>query len=230
MQKTDDMKNRNFILGLLMLFPFFSQAQRIWDGEYNRLGLQAGVNHFNVHTGNFSISPGTSWTAGFSGRASYYNDFQFIYGLNFFDFNATIDGRQKQEDEIASEELPFNMIGVQGNFFGSYKIIENYLSAEAGPVIQVNGKFEPRQDRELFYVEEYEIQATDLENVSTLNFNMAVGISGGFESVKFFAQYQYGINNFFGGLEDEGLSGIDSRVTDLSANLSIITAGIIVFL
>lgn len=214
-----------------LIFSFSSHAQsRMWEREYNRLGLQAGINHFDIHTGNFDIQAKTSWTAGFTGRASYYNNFQLIYGLKFFDFNAEIRGRQYIEDETASEQIQFNMIGVQANFFGSYKIIGNYLSVEAGPVLQVNGKFEPRQDKEFFFVEEYDVEAGQIENVSPVNFNVAAGISGGFDRVKFFAQYQYGVNNFLNGLNDEGLEEQDSRATDFSGNLVIITAGAIFFL
>lgn len=221
---------KNTLLIVMLLFSVLTYSQRIWEGEYNRLGLQAGINNFNIHTGNFEVKGGTSWTVGFTTRANYYNDFQVIYGISFFDFNAKVQGREKIEDPVADRELEYNMTGVQANFMGSYKVISNYLSIEAGPVIQVNGKFEPRQDKEFFYVEEYDIVSTDIENVSTFNFNMAAGISGGFETFKFFAQYQYGLNNFLGGLNDEGLEGVDPRARDFSGNLSIITAGVIVFL
>lgn len=221
---------KNTLLVVMLLFSVLTYSQRIWEGEYNRLGLQAGINNFDIHTGNFEVQAGTSWTAGFTTRASYFNNFQLIYGLSFFDFNAKVQGREKIEDLVADQEIQYRMIGVQANFLGSYKIISNYLSVEAGPVIQVNGKFEPRQDKELFYVEEYDIIATDLENVSTFNVNVAAGISGGFETFKFFAQYQYGINNFLRGLNNEDLQNIDTRARDFSGNLSIITAGVIVFL
>lgn len=224
-----DIKKCLFLLAV-MLFSTFSYGQRIWDGEYNRLGLQAGANRFGIHTGNFGVEPGTSWTAGFSNRANYYNDFQIIYGISFFDFNGTVRGREWIDEEVANRTIEYNMIGVQAAILGSYKIISNYLSVEAGPVIQVNGKFKPRQDKEFFYVEEYDIVATDLEKVSPVNFNVAAGLSGGFETVKFYAQYQYGINNFLNGLNDEGLQEVDARARDFSGNLSIITAGIIVFL
>ncbi|WP_424492801.1 hypothetical protein [Salinimicrobium sp. GXAS 041] len=224
------MKKSYWIFYFLLMCSLVSHSQRMWKGNYNRLGMQAGVNHFNIHTGNFDVTSKTSWTAGFTARANYYNDFQFIYGLNFFDFNVEIPGRQLQEDVEVSEALQYNMIAVQANFFGSYKIIGNYLSIEAGPVVQVNGKFEPREDKKRFYVQDYDIQAIDLENVSVFNVNFAAGISGGFESVKFFAQYQYGINNFFNGLKGEDLDESDPRVTDLSGNLSIITGGVMFFL
>lgn len=221
---------KNTLLVVMLLFSVLTYSQRIWEGEYNRLGLQAGVNQFNIHTGNFEVKGGTSWMVGFSNRASYFNDFQVIYGLSFLDFRAKVQGRERIEDPVADREIEYNMIGVQAKFLGSYKIIGNYLSVEAGPVIQVNGKFEPRQDKEFFFVEEYDILSTDIENVSVFNLNLAAGISGGFETFKVFAQYQYGINNFLRGLNNEDLESIDPRARDFSGNLSIITAGVIVFL
>jgi hypothetical protein len=41
---------RILILAGFLCLPFMSSGQRIWDGEYNRLGLQAGVNHFTIQT------------------------------------------------------------------------------------------------------------------------------------------------------------------------------------
>lgn len=215
----------------IMLFSLQTNAQRrMWDGEYNRLGLQAGANRFNIITDDLSIDPKISWTAGFTTRASFYNDFQFVYGINFFDFNVDIQGREKMETLEASEMIPHNMIAVQLNFFGSYKLYDHYLSIEAGPVVQVNGKLEARQDRELWYVSTYDVQAMDIEKVSPFNVNLAVGLTGGLETVKFWVQYQHGINNVLNGLNDEGLQDLDADFPELKGNMSIIVAGITMYL
>ena len=225
-----DLKKVILLAGILF-FSFSTQAQRrIWDGEYNRLGLQGGVNHFNIMTDDLQVTPKLSWTAGFTTRASFYQDFQFVYGINFYDFNIDIQGRQKIETTSADTPIEYNMIGVQGNFFGSYKLLDHYLSIEAGPVVQVNGKLEARQDKELYYVGNYNLNAIDIENVSTFNFNLAVGLSGGWETVKFWAQYQYGLNNFLKGLEDEGLQEIDPSTPSFKGNMSIIAGGITFYL
>ena len=226
---------KSVFLIVLMLLTTLSHSQSMMGGEGNRLGLQAGVNHFDIHTGNFDVEPGISWTAGFTNRSDYLDDYQIIYGINFFDFRPKLQGREEREategnEELQYEQLQYTMVGVQASLMGSYKIIGNYLSVEAGPVIQVNGKFKPQQNRETWYVQHYDYQAMDIENVSVFNVNAAAGISGGFESVKFFAQYQYGLTNFLGGLNDEGLEEIDPEAQDFSGNLSIITAGVILFL
>jgi hypothetical protein len=225
-----DLKKVILLMGILC-FTLSSQAQRkLWDGEYNRLGLQGGVNHFNITTNELGVTSKTSWTAGFTTRASFYNNWQFVYGINFYDFRVDIDGREKIETTSQASPIEYNMIGVQGNFFASYKLIDHYLSIEAGPVVQVNGKMEARQDKELYYVGDYDITATDIEDVSTFNFNLAVGLSGGWESLKLWAQYQYGINNFLKGLNDENLQETDPSVPSFKGNMSIIAGGVTFYL
>ena len=152
------------------------------------------------------------------------------YGISFYDFNFDISGREKIETTTATEEIPFNMIGVQGYFFGSYKLFGHHLSLEAGPVLQVNGRLEPRQDRELYYLKNYDIQAVDIKKISPFNVNAAVGASGGFETLKFWLVYQYGINNMFGRLNNEGLQETDASVPSLEGRMSMISGGIVVFL
>lgn len=215
----------------VLFFSFSVQAQRrLWDGEYNRLGLQGGVNHFNIRTDHLQVSPKVSWTAGFTTRASFYEDLQFVYGINFYDFRLDIDGREKVELTSPKTPIEYNMIGVQGNFFASYKILDHYLSIEAGPVIQVNGKMEARQDKELYYVGAYNINAIDIEDVSTFNFNLAIGLSGGWEAVKLWAQYQHGLNNFLLGIDDESLREKDSSVPAFKGKMGIIAGGITFYL
>lgn len=219
------------VLAGILIFSIEASAQRsVWDGSYNRLGLQGGINNFNIMTNDLPITPGTSWTAGFTTRASFYNDFQFVYGINFYDFRLNIDGREKLDQTSSKRNLEYNMIGVQGNFFGSYKLYDHYLSVEAGPVIQVNGKMEARQDKEFNYVGNYDVEAGDIEKVSPFNINFAVGLSGGFETFKFWVQYQYGLTNILGGLNDEGLQELDPDFPELRGHISMIAGGVTFFL
>lgn len=225
-----DLKKIMLLVGILF-FSFNADAQRrMWDGEYNRLGLQAGANYFNIVTNDLQVLPKVSWTAGFTTRASFYNDFQFVYGINFYDFKLDIEGREKIEQSSPIQSIEYSMIGVQGNFFASYKLIDHYLSVEAGPIVQVNGNLEARQDKELWYVGNYNLNAIDIEKVSPVNVNFAIGVSGGLETAKFWLQYQYGLNNLFKGLEDEGLKEKDAGFTNPQGHMSIITAGITMFL
>lgn len=226
-----NLRNGILLLACLLFLPFVGNAQRgIWDGAYNRFGLKAGVNHFNIDTQELPLTSRTSWTAGFTTRSSFHDNFQFIYGINFYDFKAQVTGREKLDYSTPNQEIDYNMIGVQANFFGSYKIFGHHLSVEAGPVIQVNGKFEPRQDKELWYIDGYDFTANDIRKVSTFNFNLAVGLSGGFEKLKFWAQYQHGLNNILAPLNDEGLEEIDPDTPEFKGTIGMITAGVAMFL
>lgn len=218
------------LLSVLLVIPLFGSAQWMWEGEYNRFGLQAGANHFNISTGDLPISAGTSWTAGFTGRASFYNDFQFVYGINFFDFRNSVAGRIEADPDSNPAGIEFNTIGVQGSLMGSLKILEHYLSVEAGPVLQINSKFNPRQDKELFYIEDYDLQARDIREISTFNVNLAIGATGGFESFKAWVQYQHGVNNILNGLNDEGLREKDPGAADFRGYVSMFMIGIAMFL
>lgn len=217
------------LFGILLL-PFASNAQGKWQGAYNRLGFKAGANHFGIETDNFVSEAGTSWTAGFTTRSSFYNSFQYIYGISFFDFRNEIAGRKSLSGSTATELMEYKMIGVQASFLGSFKLLDHHLSVEAGPVIQVNGKMEPGEAQELWYVDGYDILATDISKVSAFNFNLAFGISGGFEVLKFWVQYQYGLNNFLKGLNDQALQTKDASVPKFEGRISMITGGVVVFL
>lgn len=219
------------LLGIITFFSFNASAQRsMWDGSYNRLGVQAGVNYFNIVTNDFQVTPKVSWTAGFTTRASFYDNWQFVYGVNFYDFKLDIEGREKIELTSPLQAIEYNMIGVQGNFFASYKLYEHYLSIEAGPVVQVNGKLDARQDKELWYIGNYDVNAIDIEKISAFNVNLAIGLSGGMETMKFWLQYQYGLNNMLKGLEDEGLQEKDAGMANPKGHMSMVAGGITIFL
>lgn len=223
---------KKFLLfGIIIFFSVNAHAQRsMWDGSYNRLGIQAGANYFNIVTNDFQVTPKVSWTAGFTTRASFYENWQLVYGVNFYDYKLDIEGREKIELTSPMEAIEYNMIGVQGNFFASYKLYEHYLSVELGPVVQVNGKLDARQDKELWYIGNYNVNAIDIEKISAFNVNMALGLSGGMETLKFWVQYQYGLNNMLKGLDDEGLEEKDAGMSNLKGHMSMLAGGVTIFL
>lgn len=213
----------------LLLISFYGNTQRLWDGSHNLLGLQVGVNHFKIAATKLPFSPGKSWTVGFTTRSNYRDNFQFIYGLNVFDFQNHFTGRPKAEVSKSLQKVKMSMIGVQANLFGSYKIINNHLSVEGGPVVQVNGPLIPQTNKKLYYVGDFDFQAQDLKKIAPFNVNLAIGVSGGFEKLKLWAQYQYGLNNFLGPLSKD-LQSIDPRAADLKGHLHILAAGVVVLL
>lgn len=221
------MKSLNLLVVVMLLFVTNqSFAQRNYQGEYNRIGLQGGVAIFDISTDNFTTSSAEGFTGGFTTRGAFYNDFDLIYGVNFYDLNVDIQARET----IASpaENVNFGIFGVQLNLFASYNLIGQHLSIEAGPAVQFNSKLTTDTSTENYIIDGYTtLTAEDLEDISKININGVVGITGGFEDVRIWAQYQYGINNILRGLNDDTTA---ANGEDFEGHLSLINVGIVFYL
>jgi len=203
------------------------QAQHRGKDSYNRLGLQAGVTYGDFNTDNFKTSDKVSYMAGFTTRANFYNNFIVIYGVNFFEFNTGMSVMQSMASE--TQEIDFKASGVQLNLFVGQKLIGEHLSIEVGPILQINSKLKTDEKYQDYFMEGYAVQASDLEDISKINLNVAAMISTGFRDVKFWAQYQYGITNTFGNLDEESIKTKDSRITNLNAHLGLASAGVVFY-
>jgi hypothetical protein len=212
----------------ILLITYNLQAQRSYHDSYNRLGIQVGATYGGIKSDDFNLSPKASYTAGLTTRASVYNDFLMIYGVNFYEFNTGMSGFM--ETASINDEIDFKAIGVQINLFAGHKIIGEHLSIEAGPILQINSKWTTEQQYEDYHLKGSTIQAKDLEDISKVNLNVAANISGGGKNVKLWLQYQYGITNTFKNLNNGELQKKDPRYTGLKGNLGLATAGIVVYL
>jgi hypothetical protein len=218
--------------GLFVLIFFFLTiqvfSQRSYPKEvYNTLGVQAGINYGGFTSDNLRLSPGMGFSAGLSTRANIYNNFLFLYGIKYFQYNTGIDVREEGRSGISEINLRTN--GVQLNFFAGHKIIGDYLSIEAGPVVQINSKLMTDEGYEDAIVEGYLLKAEDLEDISKINFAIAGQVSAGIRRLKVWAQYQYGLSNMFRNLEPEEIDGNGSRVTDLQGAVRLATVGIVFY-
>ena len=220
---------RMFLFLPLLVFTLNMNAQRRFNDNYNRLGIQAGITHGGIDSDNFNTSPKTSYMAGLTTRASFYKHFLIIYGVNFYEFNTGMTAYEPLLMQIPTS-IEFSVTGVQLNLFLGTKIFGEYLSIEAGPVLQINSKMTTEDRYKSYYVEDYNLQAEDLENISKINLNLAGNISAGIRDVKFWFQYQYGVNNIFKGLNTRELENKDSRASNLKAHMGFATAGIVIYL
>lgn len=221
---------RIIILLPVLVFALNMNAQRRFNDNYNRLGIQGGITHGGISSNNFNTSSKTSYMAGLTTRASFYRNFLIIYGVNFYEFKTRMNARPEESFVQNPTEIDFNVTGVQLNLFLGTKIFGEYLSIEAGPVLQINSKLTTEDQYKNYFVEDYKIQAEDLEDISKINLNLAANISAGIRDVKFWFQYQYGVNNIFKGLNTKELENKDSRATNLKARMGFATAGIVVYL
>ena len=221
------MKSFNLLVAFVVLFVTqFTYSQRNYQGEYNRIGLQGGVTMFDIKTDNFTTSASQGFTGGFTTRGAFYNDFDLIYGVNFYDLNVDIQAR---ENNVAqAQKVNFGIFGVQLNLFASYNIIGQHLTIEAGPAVQFSSKLTTDKDKQNYIIDGYNtLTAKDIEGVSKININGVVGLTGGFEDFRIWAHYQYGINNLLDGINDN--TNVPNG-SNFEGNLTLINIGAVFYL
>ena len=192
---------------LTLLFVATGVAQRNFD-QNNHIGIFGGVTYFDINTSDFQTEMGTGFNLGFETRGAFYNDFDLIYGVSFQQNKLDIFGRNIAGGGLALRPIEYQVTSAQVKLLGSYNIIHNHLSIEAGPMLNVNGKLKlTNESQENFTLEGYEsLTAREIENVSRVHFHVAAGITAGIENVRLSAQYQYGVTNLFSRFNEvEGL-------------------------
>ena len=194
-----------FFVTLTFLFIQNSFSQRNYN-HYNRLGLTGGYSLYDINTSDFETKQGSGFTAGFTTRGAFRNNFDLIYGLDFYSNTIEIFGRDANNSSN-TQFIDYKLQGVQIKFLGSYNIIPHHLSSEFGPVLNVSGKLKVNSDQfEEYIIGGYDtLKATDIQGVSPVNFHVMGGISGGLESFRVSAKYQYGVTNMFNGLNNDEL-------------------------
>ncbi len=194
--------NKNLIVFLLFVATIGNAQYGYRDS--NMIGITLGLNQFSVNTSDFESKPGTGWNVGLSMRGNAFNDWDAIYGIQFSEYNfkvATLN--QTLNDRETNFKLPCANI----TFQLSYKIIENHLSFEFGPMVQINGKLAVEETDENYLIKgDEETTAKDLTNISNVSFYPLVGVTAGVRNVRLNVSYQYGINNMLG-KTDAGYSG-----------------------
>lgn len=195
-------------------------------GDYNHIGISLGINHSNLYTDNFNITPKVSWTGGLSMRGNYYNNFSMVYGMNFTENRFAIE----TVPEMLEKETDLKMMAVQLHLLLSYKIGGGPVSIDFGPVLQVNGKLQAvnkTEENNLILGNEL-LRVQDIEDINPINFNVHVGITGGFENVRLNLSYQYGVTNILNNLNKQEEIALLAN-EKLKGNLGVIAGNIIFY-
>jgi hypothetical protein len=188
------------VLGVLALFFTFTAAAQYGYRDANYIGFIGGITQTALNTNNFNAVQELGWNVGLSVRGNFYNDFDMVYAMQFSEnkFSATTIS-----PTLGRQDVTYKIDGVQIYLTPSYKIVEDCLSIEAGPVLQVNGKLKYDKKFADNVIEETNITVKGLENVSTFNILGAVGITAGVRNVRANVQYLFGFNNFLSGVKDD---------------------------
>ncbi|MCI4442323.1 MAG: hypothetical protein JHC39_02350 [Lentimicrobium sp.] len=188
----------SFVFILITMNVFAQYEYR----DSNRIGISFGVNQFTLNTTNFETKPGSGWNAGLSMRGNFYDDWDMVYAMQFSENNFTAT---TTSGFISNEAVNYKLSSVQISLMLSYKIIENHLSFEFGPLVQVNGKLNVEKGKENNIITGTTLLAKDIVDISTFNFYPVIGITAGVRHVRLNVSYQYGINNMLGNLNSQNL-------------------------
>jgi hypothetical protein len=189
--------------------------------DANRIGITFGVNQFTLNTNNFLTTPDVGWNAGLSVRGNFYNNWDMVYALQFSENNFTVSTKSFF---LANEEVNYKLPSAQISLQLSYKLIENHLSIEFGPLVQVNGKFKIDVENENNVISGTTLLAKDIVDISKFNFYPTVGITAGVRHFRVNVSYQYGLNNMLGNLNTKNLG------VNFKGNPGIINGNLILYL
>jgi len=188
--------------------------------DSNRIGISLGVNQFTLNTNNFQTKPGTGWNGGLSMRGNYYDNWDALYAMQFSENNFSVS----TNSGFITEDTNYKLSSVQISFLFSYKIVENHLSVEIGPLVQINGKLSVEKDKQNNSISGTTLLAKDIVDISKFSFYPVVGITAGVRHVRLNVSYQYGVNNMLGNLNNKNLG------YNFKGNPGILNGNLIIYL
>ena len=215
------MKNKttNLLVVLMLLFVTLSNAQRY--RIQNGIGIYGGITQFDFNTDDFVTKSNNGWQAGLAATVDlphkWYNiSYNIQLSENKVDFSAA------STSGGANEFVEHKLFTAQIALLGQLKLIGNYLTIDIGPMVQYNSELDINDDSKENYVLEgfTDVTLDDIKEISRINVNGAVGVSGGFDNFKVRAQYIYGFLNSFNNINSSNQSSGNS--TDFKGNQNML--------
>jgi hypothetical protein len=183
--------------------------------DSNMIGITLGLNQFTLNTSDIEVKPGTGWNIGLSMRGNFYNDWDAIYGLQFSEYNyKVVTKKGVSSDRDVNYKLPCANV----TFQLSYKFIENHLSVEFGPMVQINGNAQIEKTDEANIVKDTAVTAKDFTTMGNVGVYPVIGITAGVRNVRLNVTYQYGLTNMLGKVDG-----------DFSGHASVINGNVIFY-
>lgn len=209
---------------LFTLFFVFISITAFCQYKYrdsNRIGISFGINQFTLNTDNFMTKPDLGWNAGLSMRGNFYNSWDMVYVIQFSENNFSVATNTLT---LAQEDVNYKLASAQVSLQVSYKLVENHLSIEFGPIVQVNGKFNIDNSDENNVISGTTLLAKDIREISNFNFYPTVGITFGVRHFRANVSYQYGVNNMLENLNNKNLG------VNFKGNPGILNGNLIIYL
>ncbi len=215
---------KSFLCSVLLLGSFLTYGQ--YDDANSHIGISGGYSQLNILTDNFKVTPKGGFNAGFTTRGMLYNKFDLVYGMDFSQASVSIPASWKTSPRV--DEIEYKMTSVQIHLQGSYRAISDHLNFDLGPVIQINDKLKMDDKYNNHTLVGTPINASDLTDISKLNFFMGAGITGGTMHVRASIFYMYGLNNLFS--KTNKSENLQNAGISLKGNMSLLTAKVIFYL
>lgn len=212
---------RKITLTLFFIFISITAFSQYKYRDSNRIGISFGVNQFTLNTDNFQTKPDLGWNAGLSMRGNFYNNWDMVYNIQFSENNFSVATNTLT---LAQEDVNYKLASAQVSLQVSYKLVENHLSIEFGPIVQVNGKLNIDNSDENNVISGTTLLAKDIREISNFNFYPTVGITFGVRHLRANVSYQYGVNNMLENLNNKNLG------VNFKGNPGILNGNLIIYL
>lgn len=212
---------RKITLTLFFIFVSMTAFSQYKYRDSNRIGISFGINQFTLNTDNFQTKHDFGWNAGLSMRGNFYNNWDMLYTIQFSENNFSVATNTLT---MAQEDVNYKLASAQVSLQLSYRLIENHLSIEFGPIVQVNGKLNMDNTEENNVIAGTTLLAKDIREISNFNFYPTVGITFGIRHFRANISYQYGVNNMLENLNNKNLG------VNFKGNPGILNGNLILYL
>lgn len=215
---------KKLFLSLLLLFSTTTIFAQYNNRDGNRIGISGGVSQTSLFTSDFNSKPGMGFGGGLSVRGNYYNNWSMIFGMQFFSNNFSLESTSLTS---LAKETEFNLQGVKVRLLLSYNIVEDHVSFDFGPVLQINGKLSVNDIDQNNILNGTTLTANQIEEVSTINGNFYTGFSAGGKVVRASLFYEYGFTNIFSKLNKNDDFKLLTGNQNIKGNLGTINGQIV---
>ena len=207
-------------LTMLFVLSYLCAFSQYGNRDGNRIGLSGGISQTSLFTSNFKSEHAMGFAGGISVRGNYYNDWSMIYGMQFFANNFLLESTFDQK-------IKYSIQGVKVRLLLSYNVVEDHVSLDFGPVLQINGKLGVATSDEDKVIKGTFLKADQIVDISPVSGNFYLGCSAGSKTVRAVIFYEYGFTNILNKLNKDDTLQASNNGDNFKGNLGVINAQVI---
>ncbi|MCA0131269.1 hypothetical protein [Winogradskyella alexanderae] len=221
--------NKNSLLVVFcLLFVTICYSQHRRFIIKNGIAIGGGITQFDIASDNFTTTAGNGWLISSSATGDLPNKWYNVsYGLQISGNSIEFSGYESNLGTENDTQIEYDIFAAQLAFMFHAKVVPNLMTIDAGPMVQYNGKLDLNSNNEenlyVYLNNANSILAKDIEDISQINVNGAIGATIGLGAFKFRAQYIYGFSNILNKLNNtDSEIGPQSGDTDFKGNQTML--------